>query len=113
MHNTIPTHQLYRNYLFNEFVQTITRAKNFLYIEHQYPFHNYPLTYFMCQTLKQNPNLRVLIITPVRTDLPSGVVGEFVDWSQDHSMLCYIIINKMVIEFYIFLQLFSIFILFI
>jgi len=59
-------------------------AKSFLYLEHQYPFHNYPLTHFMCQSLKKNPNLRVLIVTPVKTDLPTGLVGELVDWSQDH-----------------------------
>jgi len=62
----------------------IMTARNYLYIEHQYPFHNYPLTYFMCQALKKNPTLRVLIVTPVKTDLLTGLVGEIIDWSQDH-----------------------------
>jgi len=26
----------------------------------------------------------VIIVTPVKTDLPSGLVGELFDWSQDH-----------------------------
>jgi hypothetical protein len=72
------------------YCQTIVSAKKYLYFEHQYPFQNYPLTYLMCQTLKKNQNLRVLIVTPVKTDLPSGLVGELVDWSQDHSTFFYI-----------------------
>ena len=24
------------------------------------------------------------MVTPVKTDLPSGIVGELVSWSQDH-----------------------------
>eukprot|EP01119_Soliformovum_irregulare_P018865 TRINITY_DN5871_c0_g1_i2.p1 TRINITY_DN5871_c0_g1~~TRINITY_DN5871_c0_g1_i2.p1 ORF type:complete len:541 (+),score=138.32 TRINITY_DN5871_c0_g1_i2:1159-2781(+) len=72
------------NYLFHEHCHVITSAKKFLYIEHQYPFHSYALCHVMCQTLRKNPNLRILIITPIKTDLPTGVLGEWVDWSQDH-----------------------------
>jgi hypothetical protein len=44
----------------------------------------------MCEMLKSNPELRVIIVTPVKTDLPTGLVGEIFDWSQDHStiLLC-------------------------
>lgn len=36
-------------------------------------------------TSKENKDLHVLIVLPVKTDLPTGLVGELVDWSQDHS----------------------------
>ncbi|GAM27224.1 hypothetical protein SAMD00019534_103990 [Acytostelium subglobosum LB1] len=72
------------NMLFDDFGKMITNAKEFLYIEHQYPFQNFTLTYYMCEALKTNPKLQILIVTPVRTDLPSGLVGELFDWSQDH-----------------------------
>jgi hypothetical protein len=53
----------------------------------------------MCKALQKNDKLKVitefteenyfsfkvLIVTPVKTDLPAGLVGELVDWSQDHS----------------------------
>lgn len=63
----------------------IRSAKRFLYFEHQYPFQNFALTYLMCDMLKENPDLRVIVVTPVKTDLPTGLVGELFDWSQDHS----------------------------
>jgi len=72
------------HYMLHEYMEMIKNAKSFLYIEHQYPFHNYPLTHVMCQALKRNPQLRVLIVTPVKTDLLTGLAGELVDWSQDH-----------------------------
>lgn len=64
----------------------IMQAKKYMYIEHQYPFQNFTLTYYMCEALKANPQLKVVIVTPIKTDLPSGLVGEIFDWSQDHSM---------------------------
>jgi len=82
------------HYLFHEYQRMISGAKSFLYLEHQYPFHNYPLTYFMCQALQQNPNLLLLIVTPVKTDLLTGFVGNFVDWSQDHIIQHLQIIKK-------------------
>ncbi|EGC32863.1 hypothetical protein DICPUDRAFT_155142 [Dictyostelium purpureum] len=72
------------NMMFDEYGKMILNAKEFLYIEHQYPFQNFTLTYYMCEALKANPNLHLLIVTPVKTDLPSGLVGELFDWSQDH-----------------------------
>ncbi|EGG14021.1 phospholipase D [Cavenderia fasciculata] len=72
------------NLLFDDFGKMILNAKEFLYIEHQYPFQNFTLTYYMCEALKAKPNLHILIVTPVKTDLPSGLVGELFDWSQDH-----------------------------
>ncbi len=116
-----------RNFLLDEHLQMIINARQFLFLEHQYPFQNFALTYCMTQTLQKNPNLYVfnpielsirmnarvhvcaplrvclnssflgiflftlflcrmlLIILPVKTDLPGGFIGEFIDWSQDHS----------------------------
>ena len=62
----------------------IRKAKKFLFVEHQYPFQNFALTYEMCEALRRNDKLKVIIITPVKTDLPTGLVGDLVDWSQDH-----------------------------
>ncbi len=63
----------------------VAGARRFLYLEHQYPFQNFALTYYMCQALRTNPQLLLLIVTPVQTDLPRGIVGEWIDWSQDQS----------------------------
>ena len=59
-------------------------AKESIYIEHQYPFQNAALTYYMCEALRTNPKLFLIVITPIKTDLPGGIVGDFIDWSQDH-----------------------------
>lgn len=72
------------NYLFEDYCRMLKSAKKFLYIEHQYPFQNFSLTYYMCEALKSNPELKVIIVTPIKTDLPTGIVGEFFNWSQDH-----------------------------
>eukprot|EP01112_Ceratiomyxa_fruticulosa_P012371 TRINITY_DN3420_c0_g1_i1.p1 TRINITY_DN3420_c0_g1~~TRINITY_DN3420_c0_g1_i1.p1 ORF type:complete len:1058 (-),score=232.48 TRINITY_DN3420_c0_g1_i1:937-4110(-) len=72
------------HFLFDNFRSLVLGAKKFLYVEHQYPFQNFTLAYYMCEALRSNPNLKVLIVTPVKTDLPSGLVGELFDWSQDH-----------------------------
>eukprot|EP01102_Stenamoeba_stenopodia_P013684 TRINITY_DN4473_c1_g1_i1.p1 TRINITY_DN4473_c1_g1~~TRINITY_DN4473_c1_g1_i1.p1 ORF type:complete len:974 (+),score=221.89 TRINITY_DN4473_c1_g1_i1:104-3025(+) len=71
-------------FLFDDYCRMITNAKKYLYFEHQYPFQNGALTYYMCEALQQNPDLKVIIVTAVKTDLPSGIVGELFDWSQDH-----------------------------
>jgi len=70
--------------MFDCFKKFIQGAKKSLYIEHQYPFQNFALTYFLCEALKSNPNLKVIIIAPVKSDLPTGLVGELFDWSQEH-----------------------------
>jgi phospholipase D1/2 len=64
--------------------QAIRRATKFLFIEHQYPFHNWGLAQEMCEALRSNPLLKVVIVTAIKTDLPTGLVGDLVDWSQDH-----------------------------
>lgn len=70
--------------MFDAHRQMIRRAKRFLFIEHQYPFHNWGLSHEMCEALRANPALMVVIVTAVKTDLPTGIVGDLVDWSQDH-----------------------------
>lgn len=72
------------NYLFEDYCRMIKSARKFLYIEHQYPFQNFSLTHYMCEALKSNPELKVIVVTPIKTDLPTGIVGEFFNWSQDH-----------------------------
>lgn len=49
------------NYLFDDYKKLISSAKNFIYVEHQYPFQNYALTYFLCQALQSNVKLKVII----------------------------------------------------
>lgn len=74
------------NKLIDNFFTLIRNAKEFIYLEHQYPFQNAALTQCMIETLQKNPKLKLIVITPVKTDLPSGVVGDLIDMSQDHSM---------------------------
>lgn len=73
--------------MFHAYCEIIMSAKKYLYFEHQYPFQNYHLTRLLCQALERNPELKVIILSPIKSDLPSGLVGEFVDWSQDHSKI--------------------------
>eukprot|EP00002_Diphylleia_rotans_P011635 TRINITY_DN2293_c0_g1_i12.p1 TRINITY_DN2293_c0_g1~~TRINITY_DN2293_c0_g1_i12.p1 ORF type:complete len:668 (+),score=109.92 TRINITY_DN2293_c0_g1_i12:987-2990(+) len=70
--------------LLDAHVRMIQKAKKFIYIEHQYPFQNFTLAQAMCESLVANPNLKVIIIAPLKTDLPSGIVGDLFDQSQDH-----------------------------
>jgi phosphatidylserine/phosphatidylglycerophosphate/cardiolipin synthase-like enzyme len=72
--------------LLDNFCALIRNAKDYIYIEHQYPFHNFALTHCLCEALQRNKNLRVIIVTPVKTDLPTGIVGKLLDMSQDDSM---------------------------
>lgn len=72
------------HYLFEDYCKMIKSAEHFLYVEHQYPFQNFALTQLMCEQLKQKPELQLIVVTPIKTDLPSGLVGELFDWSQDH-----------------------------
>jgi len=72
------------DHLFDDYIKAFQNAKHFLYIEHQYPFENFTLTHCLCEALKMNKNLKVIIVTAIKTDLPTGLVGELFDWSQDH-----------------------------
>ena len=71
--------------LFRRFCQYIVSARKILYLEHQYPFQNGAIANAMCESLRQNPELRLIVVTPIKTDLPTGLLGEFFNWSQDHS----------------------------
>ena len=83
---TFSNSQRNRNLVFDDYKKLISQAKTFLYVEHQYPFQNFALTYYLCEALKANQDLKVIIVTSVKTDLPTGLVGDLFDWSQDHSM---------------------------
>mmetsp|Transcript_9273 Transcript_9273/g.28660 ORF Transcript_9273/g.28660 Transcript_9273/m.28660 type:complete len:930 (+) Transcript_9273:154-2943(+) len=74
------------HFLFNEYCRILYEAKESLYIEHQYPFQNAAISFHMCEALRRNPKLKVIIVTPVRTDLPSGVVGHVFSWSRDRML---------------------------
>ncbi len=65
-----------------------------MFIEHQYPFHNWGLAQEMCEALRTNPLLHVVIVTAIKTDLPTGLVGDLVDWSQDHITQHLLLIQK-------------------
>mmetsp|Transcript_14128 Transcript_14128/g.21372 ORF Transcript_14128/g.21372 Transcript_14128/m.21372 type:complete len:966 (+) Transcript_14128:289-3186(+) len=69
--------------LLHNFCELIRSAKSHIYVEHQYPFHNITLTQVMIDALNYNKNLRLLIVCPIKTDLPSGMVGSMLDISQD------------------------------
>lgn len=70
--------------LIDAFSAIIGSAQRFLYVEHQYPFHNFTLTHLMCEQLRRQPDLKLIVVTPIRTDLPTGIVGNLIDMSQDH-----------------------------
>jgi phosphatidylserine/phosphatidylglycerophosphate/cardiolipin synthase-like enzyme len=69
--------------LVDNFCNLIRSAQDFIYVEHQYPFHNVSLTQCLCEALQNNKNLKIILIVPVRTDLPTGIVGQYFDASQD------------------------------
>lgn len=71
-------------FMLRDFTSTIASAKHYVYVEHQYCFQNYSLTRELIAALEANPKLRVIIVCPVTTDLPNGIVGELVDAAQDH-----------------------------
>lgn len=48
----------------------------------------------MCEALRSNPLLQVVIVTAIKTDLPTGLVGDLVDWSQDHITQHLLLIQK-------------------
>jgi hypothetical protein len=48
----------------------------------------------MCEALRANPDLLVVIVTAIKTDLPTGLVGDLVDWSQDHITQHLLLIQK-------------------
>eukprot|EP01080_Neovahlkampfia_damariscottae_P002887 gene2887-4730_t len=73
-----------RHVLLDMFCSIINSAKEYLYFEHQWPFHNFVLTQCMCDALKRNPDLYVIMVAPIKTDLPKGFVGSMLDMSQDH-----------------------------
>jgi phosphatidylserine/phosphatidylglycerophosphate/cardiolipin synthase-like enzyme len=75
--------------LLDNFITLISNAHEFLYIEHQYPFHDVSLTQALCERLRVNTNLKVIIIMPVKSDLPSGIVGSWLDMSQDQSKISF------------------------
>ncbi|KAL0487482.1 phospholipase D [Acrasis kona] len=69
--------------LLDNFIKLISNAQDCLYIEHQYPFHDVSLTQCLCDRLQSNQNLRVIVMMPVKSDLPGGIVGSLLDISQD------------------------------
>jgi phosphatidylserine/phosphatidylglycerophosphate/cardiolipin synthase-like enzyme len=78
---------LERNVLLDMFCSIINSAKEYIYFEHQWPFHNFVLTQCMCEALNRNPDLHVIIVAPIKTDLPKGFVGSYLDMSQDQSKI--------------------------
>ena len=76
-----------RHVLLDMFCSIINSAKEYIYFEHQWPFHSFVLTQCMCDALKKNQNLYVIMVAPIKTDLPKGIVGSFLDMSQDHSKM--------------------------
>jgi len=70
--------------LLDHYCSLIRRAKKYIYIEHQYPFQSFALTHCMCAAMRRNPNLKVIVIAPVKNDLPNGIIGSLLDISNDH-----------------------------
>lgn len=61
------------NCLFLEHMRMIISAERFLYLEDQWPFHNCRLTHLLCQTVRQLPQVRVLMMTPVQLICQEGL----------------------------------------
>lgn len=68
----------------DHFCNLINRAKKYIYVEHQYPFHSFALSHCMCEALKRNPDLKVIVVAPIKNDLPNGIIGSLLDISSDH-----------------------------
>lgn len=59
------------------YVETISSAKSSIYIENQFPFEDKHLTRILVKRLSEEPNLKVIIVGPVKPNLP-GLVGSLI-----------------------------------
>ncbi len=57
------------------YTNTIRKAKAIIYIENQFPFQNEFITRILCKRLKEQKNLRVIIVGPMEPNLP-GLIGS-------------------------------------
>ena len=57
------------------YTNTIRKAKTSIYIENQFPFQNEFITKILCKRLKEQKNLRVIIVGPMEPNLP-GLIGS-------------------------------------
>ncbi len=63
--------------IFKWYAETISNAKTGIYIENQFPFEDKHLTQILIKRLKEEPNLKVIIVGPVKPNLP-GLVGSLI-----------------------------------
>jgi phosphatidylserine/phosphatidylglycerophosphate/cardiolipin synthase-like enzyme len=57
------------------YTNTIRKAKTSIYIENQFPFQNEFITKILCKRLKEQKNLKVIIVGPMEPNLP-GLIGS-------------------------------------
>ncbi len=57
------------------YANRIRKAKRSIYVEDQFPFQNEFITRILCQRLREQKNLRVIIVGPMEPNLP-GIVGS-------------------------------------
>lgn len=57
------------------YTNTIRKAKNSIYIENQFPFQNEFVTRILCKRLQEQKNLKVIIVGPMKPNLP-GLIGS-------------------------------------
>lgn len=57
------------------YANSIKRAKLSIYIENQFPFQNEFITKILCKRLKEQKRLKVIIVGPLKPNLP-GLVGS-------------------------------------
>ncbi|HZD34583.1 MAG TPA: phospholipase D-like domain-containing protein [Nitrososphaeraceae archaeon] len=57
------------------YTNTIRKAKSSIYIENQFPFQNEFITRIICKRLKEQKNLKVIIVGPMEPNLP-GLIGS-------------------------------------
>eukprot|EP00658_Telonema_sp_P-2_P021349 TRINITY_DN18503_c0_g1_i4.p1 TRINITY_DN18503_c0_g1~~TRINITY_DN18503_c0_g1_i4.p1 ORF type:complete len:376 (+),score=74.00 TRINITY_DN18503_c0_g1_i4:169-1296(+) len=82
--------RLFNGYsMLEEFCKVIRGCKSLLYIEHQY-IQDPTIVQAICDALTEHPQLRVLIMTCIHTDLPRGLVGSLIGENDAviHSQMC-------------------------
>ena len=57
------------------YANTIRKAKASIYIENQFPFQNEFITRILCKRLREQKNLKVIIVGPMEPNLP-GLIGS-------------------------------------
>ncbi|MDN5846020.1 MAG: phospholipase D-like domain-containing protein [Candidatus Nitrosocosmicus sp.] len=65
----------YISAIYSWYALIFQRAKNSIYIEDQFPFQNNSITHVLGEQLKQEQNLKVIIVGPMKPNLPQSLLS--------------------------------------